>query len=103
MSLARLTVLSESGQVLYDIKVKPTSLVQVIDLNTRFSGITQSDLEESEKDLEGIRNELLGKWLGKETIVVGHGVENDLKALRIVHKRVIDTAIVSFTRPLYVF
>ena len=29
-----------------------------------------------------------------QDIVVGHGLENDLKALKIVHLKVVDTAIV---------
>jgi len=28
-----------------------------------------------------------------ETVVVGHGLENDLRALRVLHGRVLDTAI----------
>lgn len=95
MSLARLTVLNEAGQVLYDVHVKPSKGIQVIDLNTRFSGITFEDLDKGEKDLEEVRGELVRRWMGKETVVVGHGVENDLRALRIVHRKVIDTAIVS--------
>ncbi|OMH85773.1 RNA exonuclease 3 [Zancudomyces culisetae] len=30
--------------------------------------------------------------ISKDTILLGHGLENDLRALRIVHENVIDTA-----------
>ncbi|GAA5915383.1 uncharacterized protein JCM6883_006819 [Sporobolomyces salmoneus] len=92
MSLARLTVVSSDGELLYDTHVKPPRSTSVVDLNTRYSGIREEDLEKAEKGIEEVRREL-GRWVGKETVVVGHGVENDLNALRVVHKRVIDTAI----------
>jgi len=31
--------------------------------------------------------------LSEKTIIVGHSLENDLRALKLVHKRVIDTAL----------
>ncbi|GAA5858116.1 hypothetical protein JCM1840_001049 [Sporobolomyces johnsonii] len=90
MSLARLTVLSPSGSLLLDEHVRPPSAV--LDLNTRFSGVREEDLQEAVLDVAGVRK-ALARFVSEETIVVGHGVENDLKALRLVHKRVIDTAI----------
>lgn len=49
-------------------------------------------------DLKDVRDKL-GEILDQETILVGHGLENDLKALRLVHLSVIDTAIVELTGP----
>ena len=44
-------------------------------------------------DLAGIRACLFDIGVGNDTIIVGHGLENDLKALRIVHLNILDTAI----------
>ncbi|GAA5973943.1 hypothetical protein JCM21900_006823 [Sporobolomyces salmonicolor] len=90
MSLARLTVLSPSGSLLLDEHIRPPSAV--LDLNTRFSGVREDDLQVAVLDVGGV-GKALARFMSEETIVVGHGVENDLKALRLVHKRVIDTAI----------
>ncbi|GAA6062967.1 hypothetical protein JCM10212_005726 [Sporobolomyces blumeae] len=90
LSLARLTVLDASGSLVLDEHVRPPSTV--VDLNTRYSGIQPQDLDEAILGIVGVR-EKLGEVMDENTIVVGHGVENDLKALRLVHLRVIDTAI----------
>ncbi|GAA5961196.1 hypothetical protein JCM3765_001261 [Sporobolomyces pararoseus] len=92
LSLARLTVVSAEGDLLYDTHVLPPLSATIVDLNTRYSGIVEQDLEKAEKDLVGVRKEL-ARWVGEKTVIVGHGVENDLRALRLVHKKVIDTAI----------
>ncbi|GAA5942194.1 uncharacterized protein JCM15063_002039 [Sporobolomyces koalae] len=92
LSLARLTVVAADGSLLYDSHVMPPPSSTVVDLNTRYSGILESDLAKADKGLEQVRQEL-ARWVGPETIIVGHGVENDLRALRLVHDQVIDTAI----------
>lgn len=93
MSLARLTVLSASGSVLLDEHVRPPSSSTVLDLNTRFSGVKAGEVESAVLDVAGVRR-ALAQFVDEKTILIGHGLENDLKALRIVHKQVIDTAIV---------
>ncbi|BGP55642.1 RNA exonuclease 3 [Rhodotorula sphaerocarpa] len=92
MSLARVTVLSGSGAVLLDEHVRPPAGVAILDLNTRFSGVQEGDLEKAVLDVAGVQR-ALAQFVDKETVFVGHGLENDLKALRLVHSRVIDTAI----------
>lgn len=52
----------------------------VIDLNTRFSGI--ESLEGATHTLESIHSALC-KLIGSDTIIIGHGLENDLNALRV--------------------
>ena len=94
MSLARVTVLSGSGSVLLDEHVRPPTGVAIVDLNTRFSGVQERDLDKAVLDVGGVQR-ALAQFVDAETIFVGHGLENDLKALRLVHTRVIDTAIVS--------
>ncbi|QSZ34646.1 hypothetical protein DSL72_007500 [Monilinia vaccinii-corymbosi] len=43
---------------------------------------------------QGARSELW-KYIDADTILVGHALENDLDALRIIHHRVVDSAILS--------
>ena len=92
MALARLTVIGEDGNVVLDEHVRPAG--SVLDTNLRFSGVREEDIAKAVLDVAGVR-EALGTFVGPETVIVGHGLENDLKALRLVHLSVIDTAIVS--------
>jgi RNA exonuclease 1 len=99
MSLARLTVVDDRGDVVLDEFVRPHGVV--LDYNTKFSGVKHEDIEGGGKnkkepavlDLQAVR-QALGAFISEQTIIVGHGLENDLKALRIVHDRVIDTTAV---------
>jgi len=67
--------------------------VEIIDYITRFSGLTaETYAPQAKHSLTAIRR-LLDSLIDEETIIVGHGLENDLKTLRMVHHRVIDTAV----------
>ncbi|XP_033607545.1 uncharacterized protein LOC111865033 [Cryptotermes secundus] len=90
--IIRVTVVASDGHLVYDRLVKPES--DVIDYNTRFSGITAHDLNENAtKSLRDVQNDLMG-FINADTILVGHGLENDLRALRIIHGRVVDTSVI---------
>ena len=45
------------------------------------------------KNLKEVQNDLMG-FINADTILVGHGLENDLRALNIIHGVVLDTAVV---------
>ncbi|TNY24706.1 Rexo1 protein [Rhodotorula diobovata] len=92
MSLARVTVVSATGSTLLDEHVRPPPGVAILDLNTRFSGVQSGDIDKAVLDVPGVRR-ALARFVDEETVFVGHGVENDLKALRLIHEKVIDTAI----------
>lgn len=91
MALARLTVVNEEGEVVLDEHVRPEG--NLLDTNTRFSGVRLEHLEGASMDLRGVR-EALGRIIDEKTVLVGHGLENDLKAMRLIHPTCIDTAIV---------
>jgi RNA exonuclease 1 len=99
MELIRVTIVDwESGNTVLDRSVFPYG--EVIDLNTRFSGIRS--LEEGTRAPDGtilptisfkeVRTEIF-KHVSSSTIIVGHGLENDLNSMRLIHTKVVDTAI----------
>jgi len=87
--LCRISVVDvPHGRSVYETLVKPKN--PVLDLNTKFSGIKPGDLDDITTTLEDVQRRLL-KMIGRDTILMGHSLDSDLKALKIVHKKVIDT------------
>ncbi|KAJ8594443.1 ribonuclease H-like protein [Rhizopogon salebrosus TDB-379] len=85
----------ESGIVVYDKLVKPPK--PVIDYMTRWSGITEAVLASATTTLAEVQAQIvpiLAPKNGPTSILVGHSLESDLRALRICHSRCIDTAII---------
>ncbi|CAI5454738.1 unnamed protein product [Caenorhabditis angaria] len=91
LELARFTMTNFNDEVELDLYVKPAGAI--LDLNTQHSGITMLDLEKTVETLETCRHQLF-QFINSETILVGHSLESDLKALRLVHPNVVDTAII---------
>lgn len=79
-----------SSEVVYDKVIKP--LGEIIDLNSKFSGIHHIDdtaptIHEAEKCY------ICPSMINQNSILIGHGLDNDLRVMRIVHDKVIDTAV----------
>lgn len=86
--LAKVTLVGMDGRIVYDTHVKPDD--EVIDYNTRFSGITANDLAKAMKNIRDVQKDI-ALFVNAETILIGHGLENDLRALKLLHTTVIDT------------
>nr|XP_057928305.1 RNA exonuclease 1 homolog [Doryrhamphus excisus] len=91
LELTRVTVINSDLKVIYDTFVKPEN--KVVDFNTRFSGVTAEDLENATITLRDVQAVLLSMF-SAESILLGHSLESDLVALKLIHSSVVDTAIV---------
>ncbi|KAI4485929.1 hypothetical protein M0804_006418 [Polistes exclamans] len=90
LELAKVSLVNIHGHVVYDEYVIPRS--EVIDYNTRFSGITPDKLATATKTLKMVQQDLL-EFIKAEIILIGHALDNDFKVLRMIHYTCIDTAL----------
>lgn len=109
MEVIRVTALSwPQNQMLLDILVRPYG--EILDLNTRFSGVSQDQYaraipfttdtteEVDPKPLRKVESpafarQLLFNLLTPEMPLIGHAIDNDLNTCRIIHPFVIDTVL----------
>ncbi|CAM5176889.1 unnamed protein product [Eretmochelys imbricata] len=91
LELTRVTVINSDLKVVYDTFVKPDN--KVVDYNTRFSGVTEEDLANASITLRDVQAVLLNMF-STDTILIGHSLESDLFALKLIHGTVVDTAVV---------
>ncbi|KAH7325842.1 hypothetical protein B0I35DRAFT_405182 [Stachybotrys elegans] len=122
MELIRLTATAwPTGEELLDVLVRPVG--EILDLNSRYSGVWPEDLAQAESwtaeaptkapDDAGsedgevkatkkklkivsspeVARDLLFSLISPATPLIGHGLENDLNAVRIVHPALIDTVL----------
>ncbi|KAL1649233.1 RNA exonuclease 3 [Diplodia intermedia] len=117
LELIRLTATSwPDGEPLIDVLVRPVGTV--LDLNTRFSGVTPDQFfnaqpydpadpssanpragdGEKQATLRIVPSpaearSLLLSFIAPETPVLGHALENDLNSIRLVHPTIVDTVL----------
>jgi len=92
LELTKVTVVGIDGRLVYETLVLPEA--DILDHNTRFSGVTAKDLEKGPtKNLKEVQNDLMG-FINADTVLVGHSLENDLRALKMIHGVVLDTSTV---------
>lgn len=111
LELIRLTATSwPGGEGLLDVLVRPVG--EILDLNSRFSGVWPEHVANaspydptspatsvtSTSNLQIVSSPaaarfLLFAHLTPHTPLIGHGLENDLNAARIIHPTIIDTAL----------
>lgn len=112
LELIRLTAVSwPRGKELLDILVRPIG--EILDLNSRFSGIFPEHyakavpygtdiaaLEEGKVtprmqvvESPAAARDLVFQFLQPDTPLIGHAIDNDLNACRIIHPAIIDTVL----------
>jgi DNA polymerase III epsilon subunit-like protein len=109
-AVARVTIVALKGplyasvlaekEVLFDRLYHPAGRV-IVDYRTGISGLSKELLETAEgiiTDFAVLQAEVL-KLIPEQCVLVGHGLSHDLVALKMKHKRVIDTGFV-FCSPL---
>ncbi|QBZ66695.1 hypothetical protein PoMZ_13679 [Pyricularia oryzae] len=85
-----------TGEVLINKFVQPPG--KVTNWRTKYSGITSRALREAKSrrnclaSWRAARAELW-KYVDADTVLIGHGLEHDLHALRVVHTRIVDTSL----------
>ena len=82
---------SSKTTVLLDCLVRPEN--RIVDYLTKHSGITHALLEPVTTRLEQVQC-ALASYLAPTDILIGHSLENDLRALHYIHPRIIDTSMI---------
>ena len=90
LELTRCSVVDAQGKTVYDELVLPHA--PIVDYNTQYSGISVEHMAGVETRIEDVQAALL-ELIAEETILIGHSLDNDLMALKMVHRRVVDTAL----------
>ncbi|XP_044758915.1 RNA exonuclease 1 homolog [Coccinella septempunctata] len=90
LELTRVTVIDTNCKTVYESLVKP--LNEIIDYNTRFSGITKQQMDRTSTGILQVQANIL-HLCNSKTILIGHSLESDMKALKIIHGTIVDTAV----------
>ncbi|XP_065193903.1 uncharacterized protein LOC135825093 [Sycon ciliatum] len=89
-ALTSISVVDENLTCIYQTLVKPYA--PIIDYVTEFSGITEEMLSDVTTRLEDVQQKL-AEIIPHDAILVGHSLENDLTALKMTHRHIIDTSV----------
>ncbi|KAJ8001400.1 hypothetical protein DPEC_G00169120 [Dallia pectoralis] len=88
--LTRVSLVDSEGKCLLDELVKPPN--PIIHYLTEFSGITRAMLQPITTTLREVQVKLK-RVLPQDAVLVGHSLDNDLRALKLIHPHVIDTSL----------
>ncbi|XP_061626540.1 RNA exonuclease 5-like isoform X4 [Phyllopteryx taeniolatus] len=88
--LTRVSLVEGGGKCVMDQLVKPDN--KILDYLTQFSGITAAMLHPVRTSLRDVQVQLR-TLLPRDAVLVGHAVNNDLVALKLIHRHVIDTSL----------
>ncbi|KAH9360696.1 hypothetical protein HPB48_011480 [Haemaphysalis longicornis] len=87
----KVSVVGWDSTPVYESYVRPSS--PVVDFITAISGVTLEHLHNVKTRLQDVQAALLCLF-STSTVLVGHGLENDLRVLKLLHDMVVDTAVI---------
>jgi RNA exonuclease 1 len=90
-AVTRVSIVDWDGTTVMDELVKPDK--PIADYLTTYSGITKEKLESVTTTLSDIQKRLLDT-ITPRTVLMGHSLESDLKALKMTHPFIVDTALI---------
>ncbi|EPQ19939.1 RNA exonuclease 1 like protein [Myotis brandtii] len=90
LELTRVSVVDSALRLVYDTFVRPDR--DIVDYNTRFSGVTAADLAHTSSSIRDVQAALLTLF-NAHTILIGHSLQSDLLALKLIHGTVLDTSV----------
>lgn len=91
IELAQISIVDFEFRTIYQKYVKPSN--EIVDYLSAISGISAETYQQFEYvSLEQVQKDLQ-QLIGPKTVLIGHGLENDFRALKIVHLNCVDTAI----------
>ncbi|XP_005405087.1 PREDICTED: putative RNA exonuclease NEF-sp isoform X2 [Chinchilla lanigera] len=88
--VTRISLVAEGGCCIMDELVKPDD--KIVDYLTSFSGITKTILNSVTTKLKDVQRQLR-TLLPPDAVLVGHLLDLDLRALKMIHPYVIDTSL----------
>lgn len=91
IELARITIVDIDFEPVYDVLVRPQN--EVVNYNTHITGLTANSFNSHKWVTLEKMHEEIQMFVGKNSILVGHSLENDLHAMRLIHTKVVDTSV----------
>lgn len=85
----RISILDEYGNVIFDEYIKSEN--RVINYCTEYSGLTE-ETNKTGMPFHYAMCHIIDNIIGKNTLVCAHAIENDMKAMRMFHRKIVDTA-----------
>lgn len=79
----KVTVVSSELKTVYETLVLPDN--PILDLNTRFSGITEEEMRDVKTTIRDVQGVLLNLFSDK-TILIGHSLDGDLRVLKVISR-----------------
>ncbi|XP_045619841.2 RNA exonuclease 1 homolog [Procambarus clarkii] len=90
MDVAAISIVDSNCEKVYETLVVPDA--PIIDFNTKHSSLTRQQFLGVTTRLQDVHNKLL-TLVDSHTILVGHGLNNDLLRLKVIHDNIVDTSV----------
>lgn len=90
IAITRLTLVDHNCKVILDTYIQPDATIT--NYRTQWSGVTEENIKSVTVSIFQAQLAFM-RIVSADTILVGHSLENDLRALKIIHNKCCDTAV----------